>query len=138
MSDRRIVLARQLFGIDTGSEVQVAMASRIAEAILQDLIKHATDAWRTEGPGVLVIRTTCNDARWSPSAMVEENLNKADAAGDSGMATAFRSTLRAIDRLDIEQQVPIAIADHRGWRLMLVPTDNPASGIPELLEQCRG
>lgn len=137
MSDRRIVLARQLFGIDTGSETQVAMASRIAEAILQDMIRHAADAWRTEGPGVLVIRTTCNDARWSPAAMVAENLGKAESAGDSGMATAFRSTLRAIENLDIEQQVPIAIADHRGWRLMLVPTDNPAAHVTELLEQCR-
>lgn len=137
MADRRIALARQLFGIDTGSETQVAMASRIAEAILLDMIRHATDAWNSEGPGVLVIRTTFNDARWSPAPMIEENLERADAAGDDGMATAFRSTLRALDRLDIEQQVPIAIADHRGWRLLLIPTDNPASQITELLEQCR-
>lgn len=137
MADRRIALARQLFGIDTGSEVQVAMAARIAEAILRDLIRHATEAWNSEGVGVLVIRTVCNDARWSPAEMIEENLAKAEAAGDTGMATAFASTLRALDRLDIEQQVPVAIADHRGWRLLLIPTENPAAHVQELLEQCR-
>lgn len=137
MPDKRLQLARELFGLTDGGEVQTAMAARIAEAVLSDILQHAAKAWREDGPGVLVIRTTCNDARWSPAAMVEENLQKARSAGDDGMATAFASTLRAIDRLDIEQQVPVAIADHRGWRLLLIPTDNPAGSIPELLEQCR-
>lgn len=137
MADRKQQLARQLFGLTEGGEVQTQMAGRIAEAILQDLIQHATKAWNDDGPGVLVIRSVCDDARWSPAAMVEENLAKAEANSDSGMAQAFASTLRAIDGLDIEQQVPIAIADHRGWRLMLIPTHEPARAVVELLEQCK-
>ena len=30
--------------------------------------------------------------------------------------------------------VPIAIADHRGWRLLLLNADNPAAHVSELLE----
>jgi hypothetical protein len=137
MADRRQQLARQLFGLSDGGEVQTQMASRIAEAILQDLIKHATKAWNDDGPGVLVIRSVCDDARWSPAAMLQENLSKAEAIGDAGMAQAFASTLRAIEALNIEEQAPIAIADHRGWRLMLIPTHEPARSVVELLEQCK-
>jgi len=137
MADRKQLLARQLFGLSDGGEVQTQMAARIAEAILRDLILHATKAWKEDGPGVLVIRAACDDARWSPAGMVQENLARAEAAADDGMARALASTLRAIDGLDIEAQVPIAIADHRGWRLLLLPTDEPARGVTELLEQCR-
>lgn len=110
------------------------MASRISEAILSDLIQHASKAWREDGPGVLVIRRTKDDARWSPLGMLEQNLRIAESAGDSAMATAFADTIRAVDGLNIEQQVPIAIADHTGWRLLLLPTDNPAARVAELLE----
>ena len=137
MGDRKQLLVRQLFGLTEGGEVQTQMAGRIAEAILQDMIQHATKAWNDDGPGVLVIRAVCDDARWSPAAMVQENLSKAESIGDSGMARAFASTLRAIEGLNIEEQVPIAIADHRGWRLMLIPTHEPARAVVELLEQCK-
>ena len=134
MASRQRQLAAQLFGITDASEAQTKMASRISEAILSDLIQHASKAWREDGPGVLVIRRTKDDARWSPLGMLEQNLRIAKSAGDSAMATAFADTIRAVDGLNIEQQVPIAIADHTGWRLLLLPTDNPAARVAELLE----
>lgn len=134
MASRQRELAAQLFGITDASEAQTKMASRISEAILSDLIQHGSKAWREDGPGVLVIRRTKDDARWSPAPMLEQNLRIAEGAGDVAMATAFRETLSAIDGLDIERQVPIAIADHNGWRLLLLPTDNPAARVAELLE----
>ena len=133
MASRQRELAAQLFGLTDGSEAQVKMASRISEAILSDLIQHATKAWREDGPGVLVIRRTKDDARWSPAGMLEQNLVIAESAGDSAMARAFADTLKAIASLNIEQVVPIAIADHTGWRLLLLPLDNPAARVAELL-----
>jgi hypothetical protein len=130
-------LARQLFGLTDAGEVQTKMAARIAEAILADMVHHAAKAWKDDGPGVLVVRQIQGDARWSPAAMLEQNLAVAEAEGDSGMATAFRSTLAAINSLDIEQVAPIAIADHRGWRVLLIPTSNPAAAVAELLEEIR-
>jgi hypothetical protein len=134
VASRQRQLAAQLFGITDASEAQTKMASRISEAILSDLIQHASKAWREDGPGVLVIRRTKDDARWSPLGMLEQNLRVAESAGDSAMAAAFAETIRAVDGLNIEQQVPIAIADHTGWRLLLLPTDNPAARVAELLE----
>jgi len=96
MASRQRELAAQLFGLTDGSEAQVKMASRISEAILSDLIQHATKAWREDGPGVLVIRRTKDDARWSPAGMLEQNLAIAESAGDSAMARAFADTLKAI------------------------------------------
>ncbi|MCE2838622.1 MAG: hypothetical protein LW834_17000 [Cyanobium sp. 49614_E6] len=134
MASRQRELAAQLFGLTDASEAQTKMASRISEAILSDLIQHATKAWRDDGPGVLVIRRTKDDARWSPAGMLEQNLAIAESAGDTAMARAFASTLKAIDGLNIDSVVPIAIADHTGWRLLLLPTDNPAARVAELLE----
>jgi len=133
MASRQRELAAQLFGITDASEAQTKMASRISEAILSDLVEHASKAWREDGPGVLVIRRTKDDARWSPAPMLEQNLAIAESAGDQSMAKAFAETLKAIDGLNIEQAVPIAIADHTGWRLLLLPTDNPAARVADLL-----
>ena len=134
MASRQRQLAAQLFGLTDASEAQIKMASRISEAILSDLIQHAQRAWRDDGPGVLVIRRTNDDARWSPLPMLEQNLQLAERSGDQPMAAAFQQTINAIDHLNIEQQVPIAIADHRGWRLLLLNADNPAAHVSELLE----
>lgn len=133
MNARQRQLAASLFGITDASEAQLKMARSVSEAILADLIQHATKAWRDDGPGVLVIRRTKDDARWSPVAMLHQNLRVAEQAGDDAMAFAFASTIKAIDNLDIEQQVPIAIADHNGWRLLLLPVANPAAKVTELL-----
>ena len=133
-SSERRALAAQLFGIDDASEAQLKMASRISEAILSDLIQHGQRAWRDDGPGVLVIRRTKDDARWSPLEMVEQNLRVAQQADDQNMAAAFQQTIAAISNLNIEQQVPIAIADHRGWRLLLLDATQPAAQVAALLE----
>lgn len=138
MASRQRELAAQLFGITDASEAQIKMASRISEAILSDLIQHASKAWRDDGPGVLVIRRTVDDARWSPAGMLEQNLAIAEGAGDTAMTAAFKDTLAAISSLDIEQAVPIAIADHTGWRLLLLPLANPAARVAELLATWNG
>lgn len=136
MSDRRLQLAQQLFGLPDGpaeGEAQIAMAERIGEVILRDLISHATTAWNDCGPGVLVVRRVSDDARWSPAAMLQQNLETARRENDTAMAEAFSSTLEAIGKLNIDERVPIAIADHRGWRLLLLPVDQPEAGLKDLL-----
>ena len=138
MTSRRRELAKQLFGLTDGGEAQTKMASRIAEAILSDMVQHCQKAWTEEGPGVLVVRRTVDDARWSPAAMVEENLRTAESCGDTDLADCFRSTLSAISNIDIEQRVPIAIADHLGFRLLIVPANSAAHSIAELLETWNG
>lgn len=131
---RQRQLAAQLFGLTDATEAQLKMARSVSEAILADLIQHATKAWHSEGPGVLVIRRTVDDARWSPLPMLEQNLRIAQQHGDDAMAFVFAATIKAIDGLDIEQNVPIAIADHSGFKLLLLPTDNPAARVTELLD----
>lgn len=138
MAERRRELAKQLFGITDGSEAQTKMASRISEAILSDLIGHAQRAWAEDGPGVLVIRRTTDDAQWSPIQQIKENLAIAERSGDSEMAAAFRSILERAVAADIETEALIAIADHKGLRLLVLPTTNPAAAIDEMLRSWNG
>jgi hypothetical protein len=138
MADRRRELARQLFGLTDGSETQTKMASRISEAILSDLIQHAQKAWADDGPGVLVIRRTIDDAQWSPVEQIQGNLALAERLDDRPMAAALRSLLDLIGRLDIQAEAPIAIADHISLRLLLLPTANPAAAIEAMLSAWNG
>lgn len=138
MADRRRELARQLFSLTDASEAQTKMAARISEAILSDMIQHAQKAWHSDGPGVLVIRRTVDDARWSPVQEIQDNLTIAEREDDAGMATALRSILERLGSLDIEQHALIAIADHKGLRLLQLPVVNPAGAINELLSSWNG
>lgn len=138
MADRRRELAKQLFGITDGSEAQTKMASRISEAILSDLIQHAQRAWEEDGPGVLVIRRTLDDAQWSPIQQIKDNLAIAERTGDDQMAAAFRSMLERASALDIAAEALIAIADHKSLRLSVLPTTNPAAAIDEMLRSWNG
>lgn len=133
MADRRRDLAQQLFGLTDGSETQTRMAARISEAILSDLIKHAQDAWADEGPGILVIRRIVDDVIWSTTDNIHDNLHRAEDAADREMVSCLRDILDHLGRLDIDAEVPIAIADNRGLRLLRLPVVNPAGFINELL-----
>ncbi|MCE2836903.1 MAG: hypothetical protein LW834_08060 [Cyanobium sp. 49614_E6] len=133
MADQRRELARQLFGLTDGSEAQTKMAARISEAILSDLIQHAQKAWQSDGPGVLVIRRTVDDARWSPVQEIQNNLTIAERHNDAGMIAALRSTLERLGSLDIDTHALVAFADHKGFRLLQLPVVNPAGAINELL-----
>lgn len=138
MADRRIALAAQLFGITGGSESQCAMAHRIGELILADLIHHATDAWKDCGAGVLVIRQTTRDAIWSDAADIRSQLAIAEQQQDSGMIRILRSMLTRLDDLNIERQVPIAFADHHGLRFYLLDTANPTTTLKALIAAAAG
>jgi len=138
MADRRRELAKQLFGLTDGSDAQTKMATRISEAILSDLIQHAQRAWAEEGPGVLVIRRTVDDAQWSPVQQVQDNLVIAERHDDRAMASCLRSILERVAGLDIDAEVLIAIADHNSLRLFIRPVSNPAAAINDLLSSWNG
>jgi len=138
MADRRITLARQLFGLTDGSDAQVAMASRIGEVILADLIRHSADAWKDCGPGVLVIRQSTQDAIWSDADDIRAQLQTAERHEDQGMVRVLRSMLSRLDDLVIEQQVPVAFADHHGLRFYLLNVDEPATTLKALIAAAAG
>lgn len=138
MADRRLTLAKQLFGITDGGDAQLQMASRIGEVILADLIHHGQTAWHELGPGVLIIRQSAGDAIWSDAADIRAQLLIAEQDDDDGMIRVLRSMLSRLEDLVIEQQVPMAFADHHGLRFYLLDTANPTTTLKALLAAAAG
>lgn len=137
MASRRLELAAGLFGLENSqppTETQRRMAERIAEVILADMIGHSRKGWAELGAGALVIRAACNDAIWSTASDIQQQRQLAESSGDHDLAETFSRILQRIERLNIEEQVLIAIADHRGLRLLELPVSKPAAAISQLLK----
>lgn len=137
MASRRLELAAGLFGLDASqppSETQRRMAERIAEVILTDIIGHSRKAWAELGAGALVVRSVCNDAIWSTAEDIQQQRGLAESNGDHDLAETFSRILQHIERLNIDDTVLIAIADHRGLRLLELPVSEPAAAIKQLLK----
>lgn len=151
--EQRKRLAQQLFGIKpadaltriaraagggsssaAAGEAQIGMASHIATTILADLVQQVQKAWRTLGPGILVIRRLQDDAIWSDLEDINRNRKIAEEGKDVGMASVFHSILDQLDGIDIEEEVLIAITDSTSIRVLAIPATDPARDIARLLK----
>ena len=109
------------------------MAERISEVILHDITGHCQKAHAELGPGVLVVREIQGDAIWSTADDINSQLAIAEREGDSSLESVFRRMLERLGTLNIKDDVLIAIADHRGLRLLQLPSTDPAAGIKAIL-----
>lgn len=133
-------LVSRLFGLPaTGAgESDIALAKRVAEAILRDLTTEVQIAWQELGPGILVIRRSADDVLWSTADELMDLRAAADRNGDDTLAEAFRDLLQQLSNHDHEARSLIAIAGLRDLRVVCLDNDDPSKQIEEYLDAWNG
>lgn len=129
-------LVSRLFGLPkTGAKSSdVALAKRVAEAILRDLTTEVRIAWQELGPGILVIRRRADDVVWSTADELMDLRASAERNGDDSLAEAFGDLLHQLGNHDHEARSLIAIAGLTDLRVVSLNNDDPSAQLEEYLD----
>lgn len=133
-------LTARLFGLPrTGAGASdIALAKRVAEAILRDLTTEVQIAWQELGPGILVIRRSADDVIWSTADELQKLRAQAERDNAGTLADAFSDLITRLSSHDHEARSLIAIAGRQDLRVITLSNDEPSRQLEEYLDAWNG
>lgn len=133
--DRRKYLKEKLFKPQAeGSKSDLYASDRIqlgiTEAILRDLAAKTLEfIVEFDERGCLFLRPHQDDIRFMRLSELAADIQAAESVGDKDTSAFLSSLMQTVEKVDLKKEIPIALCDHLGVKLMLIDVENPVGQL---------